>query len=59
MKTKLLAIIAAGVLALVGAVAVIERGSVQQQQDHAAADAFQKQSTVDPNTISTTGGAKY
>lgn len=59
MKTKLLAIIAAGILALVGTVIVIERGSVQQQQEHAAADAFKKTSTVDPNTISTTGGARY
>lgn len=59
MKTKLIAIIAAAVLAIAGGLAVIARGSVQQQRDHATANAFQQKSAVDPSTISTTGGAKY
>lgn len=59
MKIKLLAMIAAAVLAIAGGIAVIERGSVQQQQDRAAANDFQKKSTVDPSTIQTDGGAKY
>lgn len=59
LNTKLLAIIAAALLAIVGMVAVIERGSVHYQRQEAIADDFQKKSAVDPNTIKTTGGARY